>query len=265
MSKPLELRPAGDILRVVDSFSEARELLDLLSDCEIGGICIKGITKGLADMYLEAYAELYDFAQEATLYTQGLVFGDSTLRIRRQPLQNSSQNIGKVTVFGNDIGMHFDGYFEEVFDGNGDLEQVTSRHPLIGRDLYGGVSHHLTRRGSTTFVMERLSSNRVTMLARNQQRGDLGVLDTNPLIMPIQGEALLLEEGDYLALHSYAVYRHPVYVHGTINSSPDRYSVAYNPVAIERIWNIDELEKFQRIGSVALQNFDVDNLPVRVL
>lgn len=226
------LRPPKEILRVVETFEEARALLGPLSEREIGGICLKGVASGVSLRSWAVSSELRQFAHNATAATKGSLFGEFDLNLRRLPLTNAAATQGKITVFNDDIEMHFDGYFTDTVTETGSVE-TSYWKPLIGREFYQGVSHHLTSRGSTTMVMDRLSSHRVTQLARNFKRIDLGVVDTRPLKYPTKGEAVELESGDYLAFHSYAVHKMPVYAHGTTGSSPDRRSITYTPVSIE--------------------------------
>ncbi|HUD06428.1 MAG TPA: hypothetical protein VMR34_00930 [Candidatus Saccharimonadales bacterium] len=232
------LRPPGDILRVVETYTEARRLLEPLAEREIGGICLKGAVTGVHSQYWAPDSELRKFAYQATSVTRGFLTNDFELLLRRQPRGNLAKAIGGVTVFKGDSEMHFDGFFTETFDESG-VSTVNTKTPLIGEVFYEGVSHHITKSGTTTFVMERLSDHRVRKLARNQERKDLGVTDTNPLNMAVQGEAVELESGDYVALHSYAVHRKPVYAHGSVNSSEDRRSVTYNPFESYTVGFID--------------------------
>jgi hypothetical protein len=245
MSNKSNLRKPESIIKVVETFEEARIHTSALAQRSIGGICIKGVATGRSSEYWGENSELRDFAHIATTSTQGILAEPFDLKIRRLPRKRRTRKIGKITLFTTDSRMHFDGFTEEKFYPGEEFSNCFIRFPLIRPHLYMGVSHHITQKGQTTFVMERLSESKAEEMARNQLRGSEGVVDTNRLVIPLKGEAVELEAGDYMALHSYGVYKQPLFVHGSTNSSADRRSIAYNPHEMSE-FTIDDIYTIRR-------------------
>lgn len=225
------LRQPREIIRVVETFDEARDLLGPLAHHDIGAICMKGVALGSPDTYWKRGSELRQFAYLATMTTQGMFTPNFELGSRRLP-RSGPESGRKLTIFTNDIGLHIDGSFTDDIDEDGNVD-LDIKFPLLNKDFYEGVSHHMTWQGSTTFVMNRLSKYAVSELMRNQPRTGLGLANTNKREYPMQGEAVELTEGDFMTLHTFGVYQRPVFVHGTTNSSPDRRSISIRPIPTE--------------------------------
>ncbi len=226
-------------------------MLDELQGRDIGAICLKGVAHGSPREFWAPESELRAFTEAVANVTKGLLVEDVYLSLRRMPRGSASASLGRITTFNRDVSMHIDGVFDETFNDDGE-SMVTPKHPLIADVYYLGIHHHITRRGRTTLVMDRLSEWKTKQLARNQTREDLGVADTNAINCPIQGEAIDLTAGDYVALHAAAVYRQPVFVHGTINSSQDRSSVVFTPMPMLTISSIPDASEWLIIDPASL-------------
>jgi hypothetical protein len=231
------------IIRTVETFSEARGLLDNLADRKIGAICMKGVIVGRAREFWSQESELRKFAYEASRATKGGQIDGITLNLRHLPRDSVAQSQGNITFFKKDFPKHIDGLFdyEEAAD-DGSLNTFV-RIPLLHPDIYPGVSHHLTLAGTTTFLMDRLSVAETRKLIAGQPKDANSYLHTNPIENTLKGETVDLKKGDYLALHTYGVMWRPVFAHATINSSEDRLSICFNPREAEEIY-IDDLGEY---------------------
>ncbi len=231
------------LIQTVETFSEARDLLDNLACRKIGAICIKGVVIGRAREYWAHESELRRFAYEASRVTKGVQVDDIELNLRHLPRTRTAQSRGNITFFKKDIPKHIDGLFdyEEAAD-DGSLNTFV-RIPLLHPDIYPGVSHHLTLAGTTTFLMDRLSVSETRKLIAGQPKDANSYLHTNPIENTLKGETVDLRKGDYLALHSYGTMWNPVFAHATINSSEDRLSICFNPKAVDDIY-IDSLGEY---------------------
>lgn len=221
------------VIETVETFSEARDLLDSLADRKIGAICMKGVAVGSAREFWGEESELREFAYEASYETKGDVVDGVSLDLRRLPISHSTQSQGNITFFKEDKTKHIDGLFNyEELDEYGSLNTI-GRTPLLHPSVYPGVSHHITLSGTTTFIMDRLSIAETRKLIAGQPKYANSYLHTNPIENTNRGDAVDLERGDYLALHSYGVMWHPVFTHATIDSSADRRSICFNPNEVD--------------------------------
>ncbi len=222
------LRAADSILKVVDTFAEAATYVKRLASRQIGGICLKGVVCQKTDNPLLANQDLNKFVHNVILSTSGPCFTNYQLRLRSKPLVETTDPY-EPTIFSEDEPMHFDGFYEEHGNEDGSVG-VIERYPLIRSVFYHGASHHMTTRGYTKFIMERVSKADIRSLARGQQLNDECLINTNPRSFPYAGEAIMIEAGDYIAFHAYGEYKRPLFVHGTLDSSEDRVSMSYQAI-----------------------------------
>jgi hypothetical protein len=221
----ISLRPPEDILVVAQSVDEAREHLGDLADRKIGGLCVKNCVHEDPEQIYRGAVLIRDFMEEVADATK-TYSGSVELDIRRKPIESATDTKGSLTIFNEDTYMHFDGFYKtKVVD---DKVAVTSEYRVLPPNEYMGVGHHITYRGVAAFIMERLTTIEATELAirllyaKNQEN----YFNTPDTRLPRQGETLLLEAGDYLALHQYPVMHKPMYIHGTAFSH-NRESVVF--------------------------------------
>jgi hypothetical protein len=224
----MALRPAGEIFREVETFAEARSLLDAFAERDFGGMVIRGVADSLPDRVWQSGTELADFAYEATNATKHPSVGKIELQLRLMPVVTGSDLPREPITFTEDSDMHFDGYnYGSISDE--DEESFATLRPLHKPEAYLGVSHHLTLAGRGLFVIDRLSETEEEDLVRGQLMNDGMYRKTNPIRRPMSGEAIGLTAGDYIVMHSYAVMGKPVFVHGSAYATKDRRSYCYNP------------------------------------
>lgn len=219
-------RPADKIIKVVETFAEARSLLDSFAGRDFGAICLKGVAQGTPADFWTSDAELRQFAYDATRITRSPQMPGFTLISRLRSPQNTAEH-RRVRVFDGNIAQHIEGVTARTSEGS-----VTYLHPLFAPTAYRGSLHHITGLGSTTWVMNRLSDFAARQLVAGHPVVNGGTADSNPLDRPMQGEFVRLEAGDYITPHAFAVYGEPIYMHGTADSSPDRQSIGYLPRSV---------------------------------
>lgn len=229
----IELRPPENILVVAHSVNEAREHLGDLADRTIGGLCVKNCVHEDRGQIYQGNVLIRDFMEEVADATK-TYSGSVELDIRRRPIEAPTDSEGPLTIFSENTYMHFDGFYStSIVD---DEVVVTNEYRELHESEYKGVGHHITYRGVAAFIMERLTTLEATELAiqllyaKNQEN----YFNTPATRLPRRGEAILLEAGDYLALHQYPVMDRPMYVHGTAVSL-DRESIVFGARAIEEV------------------------------
>jgi hypothetical protein len=224
----IKLRPPDEVVRVEETFADARRHVDALAGREIGGLCIKGVAGGPDNGWQHGNNRLWNFMTELAWATKGSDVSAIDL-YQRQHRSATGDDVVPV-VFTDDIELHFDGLSEfETDPETGELVPY-ERYPLYDPRLYRGVGHHITEAGRVVMVMDKLDTDE---LIYEEDYGMAGTIEeTRPFTNPPSGEAVVLEADDYLAFHNFCVNGEQNYAHAALYPSPDRRSVLYSPYEV---------------------------------